>query len=86
MNIIRKPFKTTDGETYVNIPYDQEKGEWLYGRTMKEFENFSYEKLNKNNVFRYIEKEQLEPEEFSFKEFFGIENIEEFEKSGDIWG
>ena len=85
MNIIQKPFTTTDGKTYVNVPYDQDTNQWLYGKTIEEFKNSSYEELNKDNVFRYTE-EVLEQEEFSFKEFFGIEDIEEFEKSGDIWG
>lgn len=45
----------------------------------------NYQKENENNVFRYVEND-YEPEEFSYLEFFGIEDIEEFEKSGDIWG
>ena len=45
----------------------------------------NYESENINNVFRYTEQ-NLEPEEFSYLEFFGVEDIEEFEKSGDIWG
>lgn len=44
-----------------------------------------YNEENKDNVFRYVE-EDLEQPEFSYLEFFGVEDIEEFEKSGDIWG
>lgn len=45
----------------------------------------SYEEENKDNVFRYVEN-TWNQENFSYEEFFGIEDIEEFEKSGDIWG
>jgi hypothetical protein len=51
----------------------------------KEMTNMNYEQKNIDNVFRYVE-EKWDTEEFSYKEFFGIEDIEEFEKNGDIWG
>ena len=44
-----------------------------------------YNEINKDNVFRYVEN-KLEQEEFSYIDFYGVEDIEEFEKSGDIWG
>ncbi len=44
-----------------------------------------YNEINKDNVFRYVEN-TLEQEEFSYIDFYGVEDIEEFEKSGDIWG
>lgn len=44
-----------------------------------------YEAKNIDNVFRYTEQD-LEQKEFSYLEFFGVEDIEDFEKSGDIWG